>query len=415
MFTGLGDYFNNLVGAAETEAAKREAALLGERTGAEPINFALGDLNFDHLRRSRAFYKGVDIQMKSDTPETFEDLPQILPVKAGGGQKYASLAYEDLVKSTKPSEEQKTASSSEDASHLFDYDRAEQADKDELLSRLDVICKRKIDFTNEQKTPRGAAVIFNPNCRGPSQEQLDDDLWKAKVQHKLHVSNEPLGPFRLANEVLDLNEYGAIIIAGGDGTVSEVINGMLAREDGKSVPIGIVPTGQNNDIARSLGITDMEIAMNYITNSEAIGIDTTRVLLDCDDEANLAKDESRLRHVRHMLAGSSLSMPAKIASGAAGIKACCGSTSYSLSSFFQALTCGFTTDSYDIEIDDVKVSNDGTSLLCVNNGKHSNGGILNPFAVLNDGLVDITWIKDPNYMGYSGVTGVLSDARGGGI
>ena len=48
----------------------------------------------------------------------------------------------------------------------------------------------------------------------------------------------------------------------------------------------------------------------------------------------------------------------------------------------------------------------------VNNGKYSNGGmIMNPFAAINDGLIDITWVKDPAYQGTFGVTGIMSEAR----
>ena len=51
----------------------------------------------------------------------------------------------------------------------------------------------------------------------------------------------------------------------------------------------------------------------------------------------------------------------------------------------------------------------------MNNGKYCNGGmIINPFASINDGLVDITWISDPAWQGSSGVSSVISDSRGGG-
>ena len=40
---------------------------------------------------------------------------------------------------------------------------------------------------------------------------------------------------------------------------------------------------------------------------------------------------------------------------------------------------------------------------------------MNPFAAVNDGLVDITWIDDPNWQGTFGVTGLISDARSKGI
>ena len=40
--------------------------------------------------------------------------------------------------------------------------------------------------------------------------------------------------------------------------------------------------------------------------------------------------------------------------------------------------------------------------------------IINPFASLNDGLIDITWISDPAWQGASGVRTVMSEARSGG-
>ena len=115
---------------------------------------------------------------------------------------------------------------------------------------------------------------------------------------------------------MDLDNFSILAIAGGDGTINEAINGMLAREDGKKIPIAIIPNGQNNDIAASLGIFNTEIAVDYLKNAESIAVDSTKVLIDRDDEQGLPSDETRLKQMRHMLSGSSLSMPAKIASGA---------------------------------------------------------------------------------------------------
>ena len=53
--------------------------------------------------------------------------------------------------------------------------------------------------------------------------------------------------------------------------------------------------------------------------------------------------------------------------------------------------------------------------MCINNSKNSQGGmIINPFACVNDGLIDITWISDPNMQGTFGVRSVMADARSGG-
>lgn len=47
---------------------------------------------------------------------------------------------------------------------------------------------------------------------------------------------------------------GMIVIAGGDGTVNEVVNGLFASECDHVPRIGIVPLGSSNDFAKSLGI-----------------------------------------------------------------------------------------------------------------------------------------------------------------
>lgn len=46
--------------------------------------------------------------------------------------------------------------------------------------------------------------------------------------------------------------YDRIIVAGGDGTLDEVVHGMLQREN--KIPVGYIPAGSTNDYASSLGI-----------------------------------------------------------------------------------------------------------------------------------------------------------------
>ncbi len=47
-------------------------------------------------------------------------------------------------------------------------------------------------------------------------------------------------------------EYDTIVVAGGDGTLNEVVNGIANEE--KRPKIGYIPTGTTNDLARSLKI-----------------------------------------------------------------------------------------------------------------------------------------------------------------
>lgn len=48
-------------------------------------------------------------------------------------------------------------------------------------------------------------------------------------------------------------EYDTVVAMGGDGTLSEVVNGVMSGE--KNIPVGYIPTGSTNDMARSLGIS----------------------------------------------------------------------------------------------------------------------------------------------------------------
>ncbi len=50
-------------------------------------------------------------------------------------------------------------------------------------------------------------------------------------------------------------DYDAVVAAGGDGTINEVINGLLrAAGDGPTVPFGIVPLGTANDFNLMAGL-----------------------------------------------------------------------------------------------------------------------------------------------------------------
>jgi sphingosine kinase len=46
---------------------------------------------------------------------------------------------------------------------------------------------------------------------------------------------------------LDIDKYSAIVAVGGDGTIHEVVNGILRRTDKKKLPLAILPNGSGND------------------------------------------------------------------------------------------------------------------------------------------------------------------------
>ncbi|MBI2301176.1 MAG: diacylglycerol kinase family lipid kinase [Armatimonadetes bacterium] len=70
--------------------------------------------------------------------------------------------------------------------------------------------------------------------------------------------------------------YDCIIAAGGDGTVHEVANGLLSHP-GLPPRLAILPLGTGNDIARNLGILDIETALAAIQGERRTRIDLVRV------------------------------------------------------------------------------------------------------------------------------------------
>ncbi|MCL2615240.1 MAG: acylglycerol kinase family protein [Dehalococcoidia bacterium] len=55
--------------------------------------------------------------------------------------------------------------------------------------------------------------------------------------------------------LLAANEgYDLLVAVGGDGTIHEVVNGLLSSANSKSVALGIIGTGTGNDFIKSMGI-----------------------------------------------------------------------------------------------------------------------------------------------------------------
>lgn len=90
-------------------------------------------------------------------------------------------------------------------------------------------------------------------------------------------------PFRISREYevkeafKDIDEsYKYILIAGGDGTVDNVVNSM--KELKIDLPIGILPTGTANDFAKFIGMPlNVERACEQIITSKPIDIDLGKI------------------------------------------------------------------------------------------------------------------------------------------
>ena len=94
---------------------------------------------------------------------------------------------------------------------------------------------------------RQAALIVNPFASGVTENRLAAvEAALANVQLKVLFTERPEHATVLARGV---SHVDALLVFGGDGLLNEVLNGV----DG-SVPIGVVPGGRTNVLARALGL-----------------------------------------------------------------------------------------------------------------------------------------------------------------
>ena len=105
---------------------------------------------------------------------------------------------------------------------------------------------------------RHVTVILNP-VANKKQSKADYEKYCAPLFNLagLKVSlviTEAEGQAKDLMQVMDNTD--CVVVAGGDGTVHEVITGLLRRDDAniasKRFPIGIVPVGKNNNVAFEL-------------------------------------------------------------------------------------------------------------------------------------------------------------------
>ena len=116
-----------------------------------------------------------------------------------------------------------------------------------------------------------AKVILNPySNRWNSQKrwaEADAALKAAGVDFELVISKSKGQIVELAEQAV-LENCSPIIVAGGDGTIGDAVNGLVRASKSTTEvlgPLGIMPTGSANDIAFALGLpTDLNQAAKVI-------------------------------------------------------------------------------------------------------------------------------------------------------
>ncbi|MBO5070525.1 MAG: YegS/Rv2252/BmrU family lipid kinase [Roseburia sp.] len=96
--------------------------------------------------------------------------------------------------------------------------------------------------------------VFNPySGKAKIKGQLTDiidTMVKADYEVTVYPTQAPGDAVYKIEE--EAGNYDLVVCSGGDGTLDEVVTGMMHREE--KVPLGYIPAGSTNDFATSLGI-----------------------------------------------------------------------------------------------------------------------------------------------------------------
>ncbi|TDR22813.1 diacylglycerol/lipid kinase family protein [Marinicella litoralis] len=121
-------------------------------------------------------------------------------------------------------------------------------------------------------------VIFNPQAgSGRSKTYLpliESYLQGHDIEYQIKHT-ERSGHAQAMVESTDLSPFDGVVAAGGDGTLFEVINGLMSHKERQSISFGVIPVGTGNAFSRELGLlpTDWKKGIDVICKQQTKPID----------------------------------------------------------------------------------------------------------------------------------------------
>lgn len=220
-------------------------------------------------------------------------------------------------------------------------------------------------------------LIVNPSARrgraGRRARRIGELFATEGVATELIHSD---GPGDIAALVENLARDGArrIVVAGGDGTVHEAVNGVMRSASG--VALGLVPAGSGNDFAKACGIDpDWQVASARLAQRIAANVEPARV------------DVGRCNDV-YFANGVGIGFDAVVSHHADGIRLPLGSLVYTIG-LLRALASGLVTPGLSIEGDGFAYAGRAT-LVNVASGPWVGGQFrIAPDAKNDDGIFDL--------------------------
>lgn len=176
-----------------------------------------------------------------------------------------------------------------------------------------------------------------------------------------------------------------IIVIGGDGTLNEVVNGVMLQTatPSNTINIGMFSLGTGNDFIRTLNIPkDYEAATDVLMQGKVKTIDVGKVNY-------FLNNEPQSRYFINVLG---MAFDGAVTDSANSTKGAIGKLTYLKS--VVATLFKYVPTKVKVVVDDKEIANEIIFCINIGNCKYSGGGMrMVPDAIPDDGLFDITLLK----------------------
>lgn len=232
-----------------------------------------------------------------------------------------------------------------------------------------------------------AYFIINPTAgAGKTRKQwplINEYLEKLDIDFEVKETEYPGHAIDLAYDAVKRG-YKYIVAVGGDGTISEIVNGIYKAEGLNNVTLGIISTGTGADYIRTLGIPrNFEDACKKLINPVSRNVDLG--IVECTDKG---KTNSRL-----FVNFAGIGFDAEIVRATTQKYKAMGKVSAYLMGLFTTLV-SYKNKDVDIIIGG-ETERKRICTVIMGNGKYGGGGMYTtPKAIIDDNLLDILIIGD---------------------
>ncbi len=236
---------------------------------------------------------------------------------------------------------------------------------------------------------RRTLVIANPQSAGGATgrrwRQVESALHATLGKLEVELTRAPRDAERLAREAVRAG-YERIVVAGGDGTLSEVATGLLSAGLAHHAEIGILPLGSGGDLARTLGIPrSLPDALALLRDGKARRID-----------AGLARysDSTGAERSSHFLNAASAGVSGLVMRFVNQSHKRLGSRATFLLSSLRAILA-YEAQAVRLRVDGELVHEGRLILAAASNGRYFGGGMQPaPDARVDDALFDVLLLSD---------------------